>query len=287
MLQEAWEFLKQGVKSFVQDDALSRGAAIAFYAVTGFLPALVTAITVLGAVVGHSTIQFYVARALELLMGHEGRVIVDMAAKAAAGNRVGLRAETVGAIVLIVTASGLFSEVQSALNAIWKTSARGTTMMRFLRARLTSLALVIGLGVLLLCSMLATAFVAQWHFRAVIGGSFLVAFVNFLVVLALTAAVFAAIYKVLPDIDLEWSDVVVGAVGTALLYEFGQILIGVYLYSAGAGRAYSIAGGIIIVLLWIYYSAQVFLLGAELTKIYATRRGSRRNTRKGALVYGD
>ncbi len=99
---------------------------------------------------------------------------------------------------------------------------------------------------------------------------------NFLLAFALIALVFAAIYKVLPDTNLEWRDVAVGALGTAFLYELGQVLIGLYLYKAGGTIAYSVASGIIVVLLWIYYSAQVFLLGAEFTKIYATRRGSRR-----------
>ncbi len=97
--------------------------------------------------------------------------------------------------------------------------------------------------------------------------------------------IFAAIYKVLPDIDLDWGDVAVGAMGTAVLYEIGQLVIGVYLHSAGASAAYSAAGGLIVVALWIYYSAQVFLLGAEFTKIYAMRRGSRHeDARKGALA---
>jgi len=287
MFGEMWKFVKQGVLAFVEDDALSRGAAIAFYAVTSLLPALVTALTVLGAVVGRDSIRHYIARSLDILMGREGRVIVDIAVKAAAGNASGVRAEILGVVLLIVTASGLFGEVQSALNAIWRTNAQGITMMRLFRARMISLALVLGLGVLLLCSMLATAFVAQWHLREAIGSSFVVALANFLLVLTLIAGVFAAIYKVLPDVDLEWSDVAVGAVGTALLYELGQMVIGFYLYSTGSSNAYSVAGGIIVVLLWIYYSAQVFLLGAEFTKIYATRRGSLQPAGTLTPKYGD
>jgi membrane protein len=282
-----WDFVKQGFWAFVEDNALSHGASIAFYVVTGFVPALVTGITLLRTVLGHTMIRIYVAEALRLLMGHQGRIILGIAARAASGNSVGIKAELLGAVVLVVTASGAFGEIQSALNAIWKASPEGISLASFLRARLLSLALVIGLGALLLCSMLATAFAAQWRVGEAVGNPLLTAVANYLLAFILISLIFAAIYKLLPDIDLEWRDVAVGAVGTAALYEFGQLLIGLYLHSAGASAAYSAAGGLIVVLLWIYYSAQVFLLGAEFTKIYATRRGSRRRTEQKIAAYCD
>jgi membrane protein len=275
MLVGTWKIVKQGVIAFIEDDALSRGAAIAFYAVTGFLPALVTVFTIMRALFGHEMIRFYAARALEILLGREGQVVLDMAAKAASGRTLDLRAELVGAAVLVVTASGAFSEVQAALNAIWKTSAADLSLGRFLRARLVSIALVFGLGALLLASMIGTVIATQWVAHTETASPLVAAFVNFLLALVLISPVFAAIYKVLPDTSLEWGDVVVGAIGTACLYELGQVLIGLYLYNTSGGAAYSVAGGFIVVLLWIYYSAQVFLLGAEFTKIYANRRGSR------------
>ncbi|MGH6889681.1 MAG: YihY/virulence factor BrkB family protein [Rhizomicrobium sp.] len=273
-------FLKQGFSAFIEDNALSHGASIAFYVVTGFVPALVIGISLLRTVFGHTMVRGYVVEALHLLMGREGHIILAIAAKAAAGGTLGLKTEIVGAVVLVITASGAFGEIQSALNAIWKASPEGISLGSFLRARLLSLALVIGLGALLLGSMIATAVVAQWQFGASLGSPILTALVNILLSFVLISMIFAAIYKLLPDIDLQWSDVAVGAVGTAVLYELGQLLIGLYLHSAGASAAYSAAGGLIVVLLWIYYSAQVFLLGAEFTKIYATRRGSRRLARQ-------
>jgi len=278
---EICRFVKQGLWAFVEDNALSHGASIAFYVVTGFVPALVMGITLLRTLFGHTMIRGYVALALRLLMGREGHIVVDIAAKAASGTTIGVQTEIVGGIVLVVTASGAFGEIQTALNAIWKTSPEGISLASFLRARLLSLALVVGLGALLLCSILVTAVLAQWQLGDSIFNPLLTALVNFFLTFVLISLVFAAIYKVLPDIHLEWGDVAVGAVGTAVLYEFGQLLIGVYLHSAGASAAYSAAGGLIVVLLWIYYSAQVFLLGAEFTKIYATRRGSRQGGREG------
>jgi membrane protein len=276
MLSGTWRIVKQGFFAFIEDDALSRGAAIAFYAVTGFLPALVTLFTIMRAAFGHEMIRSYAARALEILLGREGGVILELAAKAASGRTPDTRTVVVGGVILLVTASGAFSEVQAALNVIWKTNAASLSLSRFLRARLVSIALVFGLCALLLASMLATVFVAQWLARTETASPLIAALVNFLLAFVLIALVFAAIYKVLPDTPLEWRDVAVGAIGTAFLYELGQVLIGLYLYNAGGGIAYSVASGIIVVLLWIYYSAQVFLLGAEFTKIYATRRGSRR-----------
>ncbi|HEY3776793.1 MAG TPA: YihY/virulence factor BrkB family protein [Rhizomicrobium sp.] len=276
----ACRFLKQGFWAFIEDNALSHGASIAFYVVTGFVPALVIGISLLHTVFGHGVMRSYVAEALHLLMGSQGHIILSIAAKAASGGTIGLRTQIIGAVVLVITASGAFGEIQSALNAIWKASPEGISLSSFLRARLLSIALVIGLGALLLGSMLATAFVAQWRVGESIGSPILTAFANFLLTFVLVSMIFAAIYKLLPDISLEWGDVAVGAVGTAILYELGQLVIGLYLHSAGASAAYSAAGGLIVVLLWIYYSAQVFLLGAEFTKIYATLRGSRQQSRQ-------
>lgn len=283
----ACRFLKQGLWAFVEDNALSHGASIAFYVVTGFVPAMVIGISLLRTLFGHTMVRNYVAEALRILMGGQGRIILSIAAKAASGGTIGLRTEIVGAVVLVITASGAFGEIQSALNAIWKASPEGISLASFLRARLLSLALVLGLGALLLGTMLATALIAQWRVGDSIGSPILTGLANILLSFVLVSMIFAAIYKLLPDIDLEWSDVAVGAIGTAILYELGQLLIGLYLHSAGASAAYSAAGGLIVVLLWIYYSAQVFLLGAEFTKIYATMRGSRRQTPQKIPVWCD
>jgi membrane protein len=274
MFAEAWTIARKGIVAFIDDDALSRGAAIAFYAVTGFVPALIVAVALLNAVFGEALIRHVVTRALAVLMGHEGRVVAMIAAKRASGSASGLGAELIGLGILIVTASGAFSEIQSALNGIWKVGASGLSFVAWLRARLISLLLVTSLGALLLVSIVVTAAIAVWaphlHFQAVLSGATL-AVLNFLLSFVLASLLFAAIYKVLPDIALRWSDVIVGAMVTALLYEIGQVLIGAYLESRTTFAGYGATGATIVLLLWIYYSAQVFLLGAELTKVYATR----------------
>lgn len=273
VLDEVWIIARKGVFAFIDDDALSRGAAIAFYAVTGFVPALVLSVALLGAVFGPEVIRGVISHSLHVLVGDEAEALMAIAVKNTAGTPGVTGAEIFGAAVLIVTTSGAFSEIQAALNVIWKVHAPGFTMAGFLRARVTSLILVLAFGMLLLASILVTIAIATWapHLHFELGtASALLPLADFLFSLALATVLFAAIYKILPDIDLKWSDVVVGAFLTALLYELGQLLIGLY-FESRTGFAQGTTGGMIVLLLWIYYSVQVFLLGAEFTKIYATR----------------
>jgi membrane protein len=183
----------------------------------------------------------------------------------------------VGATTLLITASGVFGEMQSALNAIWKAQPQGTTVSRLVRARAASLGLVAALGFLLLVSLVISAILSglSSYISAVLPfGALILQILNFVISFALISVLFAAIYKVLPDAKLSWADVLVGAVVTALLFNVGKFLIGLYLSHSAVASSYGAAGALIIVLLWIYYSAQIFLLGAEFTKIYASRRGT-------------
>ena len=183
-----------------------------------------------------------------------------------------------GAAVLLVTASGVFAEIQAALNAVWRAVPKEVDVTYLLRARLLSIGLVTATGFLLLVSLLvsaATAALEVWAGGLLPGLVPLLRAVNFLVSIVLTAALFAAIYKILPDRRLERRDVIVGAVGTALLFTVGKGLIGWYIGGSGAAESYGAAGAIVVVLLWVYYSAQIFLLGAELTRAWAGLEGSK------------
>jgi membrane protein len=184
----------------------------------------------------------------------------------------------VGGLVLLLTASGVFAEVQSALNAIWRAEPRALSVSYLLRARLLSLGLVATTGFLLLVSLLASAALAAlgaWIDGLLLpGAALLLRGLGFAASFALTAALFAAIYKVLPDRRLAWRDVAVGAVATAFLFAVGKALIGWYIGGSGAAAAYGTAGALVVVLLWVYYSAQVFLLGAEFTRAWAGLRAS-------------
>jgi len=170
--------------------------------------------------------------------------------------------------------------MQSALNVIWREQPKGDTVSRILRSRLASLCLVVVLGFMLLLSLAATAALAvpDAYINAHLPfGKFVLSAVNFGITFVLDGLLFAAIYKTLPDRDLEWHDVLVGAIATAFLFGVGKFLIGMYLRSSSVASTYGAAGGLIALLLWIYYSAQIFLLGAEFTKAYASSAGSQQN----------
>jgi membrane protein len=211
-------------------------------------------------------------------MGPQTADALQNAVASAAGKSSGILATLIGVIALAVTGSGIFGEMQSALNAIWRAKPRGTTVSRLIRARATSLGLVVVLGFLLLVSLVVsaalTAFGDQLNVILPFGTMFLTG-MNFAVSLTLISVLFAAIYKVLPDRHLEWGDVTVGAVVTALLFMIGKSLISWYIGTSAVASSYGAAGALIVLLLWVYYSAQIFLLGAEFTKVFANRHGSK------------
>jgi len=178
-----------------------------------------------------------------------------------------------------VTASGVFGEMQTALNAIWKAKPPGTTVSRLIRARIASLGLVVALGFLLMVSLVVdTGLTAFGNYLDSIlpFGKVVLMVLNVIVSILLISFLFAAIYKVLPDRSLEWGDVAVGAIATGILFTVGKSLIGWYIGTSAVASSFGAAGALIVLLLWVYYSAQIFLLGAEFTKIYANRRGSKR-----------
>jgi membrane protein len=278
MFSEPWIMLKKTVLSFVDDDALSRGAAIAFYTVTSIAPVLLIVVAVAGLAFGRDAAQNAISIQLSGLMGQQTADVLQSAVASAAGKSSGMLATVIGAATLIATASGVFGEMQSALNAIWKAKPQATTVSRLIQARATSLGLVAALGFLLIVSLAVSAGLTAFgnYLDSIVPiGKLILPLLNFTVSLALLAVLFAAIYKVLPDRRLEWRDVVIGAVVTAVLFTIGKTLIGWYLGSSAVASSYGAAGGLIVFLLWVYYSVQVFLLGAEFTKIYANRHGSK------------
>jgi membrane protein len=279
-LSEAWTLLKDAILSFIDDEALSRGAAIAFYTVTSIAPVLLIVIAIAGLAFGRDAAQNAIIAQLSGLMGQQTAEVLQSAVASAAGKSSGIVATIVGIITLIATASGVFGEMQSALNAIWKAKPKGTTVSRLIRARATSLGLVAALGFLLMVSLVVSAALTAFgdQLNSILPlGKLVLSLVNLVVSLVLISVLFAAIYKVLPDRHLEWGDVVVGAIVTAVLFTLGKSLIGWYIGSSAVASSYGAAGALIVLLLWVYYSIQIFLLGAEFTKIYANRHGSRKS----------
>jgi membrane protein len=275
-----WKLPKEAVLSFISDQALSRGAAIAFYTVTSIAPILLIVIAIAGLVFGQEAAQGAIIGQLGGLMGQQTAEVLQTAVASASGKTAGTLATIIGVVMLLATASGVFGEMQSALNAIWKAEPNGTTVSRLIRARAASLGLVATLGFLLVVSLAVSAGLTAFGERlntVLPFGELVAMLLNAVISFVLLSVLFAAIYKVLPDRALEWRDVIVGAVVTALLFIVGKSLIGWYIGSSDVGSAYGAAGSLIVLLFWVYYSVQIFLLGAEFTKAYANRHGSKQD----------
>jgi membrane protein len=273
-----WKIAKDAVVSFINDQALSRGAAIAFYTVTSIAPILLIVIAMAGLVFGRDAAQNAIIGQLGGLMGQQTAEVLQTAVASASDQTSGTVATIIGVLTLLATASGAFGEMQSALNTIWKAKPKGTTVSRLIRARAASLGLVATLGFLLVVSLAVSAALTAFGERlnAVFPfGEAVMMALNAVISFVLLAVLFAAIYKVLPDRHLQWRDVLVGAAITSLMFVIGKSLIGWYLGSGAVGSAYGAAGALLVLLFWVYYSAQIFLLGAEFTKAFANRNASK------------
>jgi membrane protein len=257
MFSTVWRLLKATVSSFIEDEALSRGAAIAFYTVTSIAPILLIVIAIAGLVFGREAAQGAITAQLGGLMGQQAAEVLQSAIANAGKPTSGTLAAIIGVVTLIATASGVFGEMQAALNRIWKAKPEGTTVSRLIRARAASLGLVGALGFLLVVSLVVSAGLTAFgnYLNTILPfGSLILMVLNTIVSVALLSVLFAAIYKVLPDRRLQWRDVIVGALVTAVLFTIGKSLIGWYLGSSAVASSYGAAGGLIILLFWIYYS---------------------------------
>lgn len=269
---EIWKLLKDTIVCFIDDEALSRGAAIAFYVVTSLAPVLLIVIAIAGLAFGRDAAQNALIGELDGLMGHDPAAVLQSAIASASHKTSGIWATIVGVIALLITASGVFGEMQTALNVIWKANPGPTTLSNLIRARAVSLGLVAALGFLLMVSLVVSAALTAFGHElnaALPFGAIILRIANTVVSLVFISILFAAIYKVLPDRPIAWREVIVGAVVTAVLFNVGKSLIGLYLGNSTIASSYGAAGAVIVLLLWIYYSVQIFLLGAEFTKVYA------------------
>ncbi len=280
-MRTAWLLIRESVLGFIDDDALSRGAAISYYTVTSLAPILIIVIAIAGAFFGGDAARGAIQDEFGGLIGKDGAAVLQDIIKHASNPSASTVAGSIGVATLVVTASGTFSEIQSALNAIWRAKPEGTTLGRLVRARLASLGLVATLGFLLLASLVVSAAITgltKTLNSDLPFGSIIAHALSFGVSFLLIALMFGAIYKALPDRSLQWRDVAVGAAATSALFTAGKFLIGLYLGSSSMSSSYGAAGGLIVLFVWVYYTAQIFLLGAEFTKAYASNFGSMRGT---------
>jgi membrane protein len=275
LVTRIWQLAKDTGYGFVEDEALTRGAAIAFYTATSIAPVLLIAIAIAAVVFGQDAAQNAITSQLGGLMGDQAAQLLQTAVANAAQKSSGTVATIVGVVTLVLTASGAFGEMQSALNVIWKAKLTGTTFSRLVKARIISLGLVAALGFLLLVSLVVSAALAAFgnELNAILPfGSSILSAVNLVVSFVLISILFAAIYKFVPDRPSAWRDVILGAMVTTALFTAGKSLIAVYIGRTATVSSYGAAGALLALLLWVYYSAQIFLLGAEFTKAYANSR---------------
>jgi membrane protein len=276
---EAWALIKESVTAWMDDYAPSMGAALAYYTVFSIAPLLIIVISVAGLVFGHDAVQGQIVAQLGGLVGDEGATAIEGLIKSASDPARGILGTIVGVAVLIIGATTVVAELQDALDRVWRVPLedRPSGLMGLLRTRLVAFGLVLGLGFLALVSLILSAGVAA--FGAWFGGMFegwevLLQALNLIISVALSAGLFAMIYKLMPSVPIAWRDVWIGAVVTAVLFEIGKILIGLYIGKSGVTSGFGAAGSIVVLLVWVYCSAQIFLLGAEFTWVYARRHGS-------------
>jgi membrane protein len=273
------------VAAWLSHNASSLGAALAFYTLFSIAPILVIAMAVSGYVFGPSVAETHVLDQMRGLLGDAGAKA--MQSLLASAHQSGLKgfAAAIGVVTLLVGATSVFGELQNTLDYIWKTPQKDSiAWWRILRSRVLSVGLILGVGFLLLVSLITSAALAAlgaWLGTFMVQWSVILPALDLVLSLGLTTVLFAMIYKYVPREDIGWGDVWIGGLVTACLFSVGKLLIGLYLGRSSLSSAYGAAGSIMVLLLWIYYSAQIFLLGAEFTHVYTYAVGSRRRRRKG------
>jgi membrane protein len=274
-----WELIKQTASSWDKINAPRLGAALAFYTLLSVAPILVVSIGIAGMVFGQEEVRGHLAYQVQTLIGAQGGRVVLSLLESASKPGAGFAATAVGFLTLLWGASGVFGELRDSLNAVWGVQTNSASgLMGIIHQRFISFAMVLGIGFLLLVSLVLSAVIAvigkffQDRFTfpetALQFGTMAASFVAITVLFALH-------YKVVPDVHIEWQDVMIGAAVTSLLFSIGKTLIGLYLGKASVGSAYGAAGSVIVFIVWVYYSAQIFFLGAQFTRVYSERHGSR------------
>jgi membrane protein len=271
-----WPLLKETYVEWDRHQVPKLGAGLAYYTVLSLAPLLIVVITVVGMVLGPKAAQGEIIAQIQGLVGPEGAEAIQAVIANANQPKTGIVASLLGLITLFLGASGVFAELHDALNTIWDAPPRpGSGLLSMIRERFLSFGMVLAIGFLLLVSLVVSAGVAAA--ATFMGGvlpvpGFVLQGANLLLSLGVITVLFAMIYRFLPSERVPWRDVWIGAAATAVLFSIGKLLIGMYLGKASVGSAYGAAGSLVVVLVWVYYSAQIFFFGAEFTHVYARAR---------------
>ncbi len=275
------DLFKSAAVGWVEDYAQSMGAALAFYTMFSIAPLLLIVIAIAGIAFGEEAARGEIFYQLDGMLGPQGAAAVQGLIESAGKPRESMLATVFGVVLLFIGATTVFAELQDALDRIWRAPAKAghTALWRLVRARLLSFGMILGIGFLLMVSLAFSAGIAAlsrwWH--PLFGEWETIAqSIDLALGIVLSTVVFALIYKTMPRVRVDWKDVWVGAAVTSLLFVAGKFLIGAYIGRSGISSGYGAAASLIVVLLWVYYSAQIFLFGAEFTWAYCHKFGSRR-----------
>ncbi len=279
-LRHIWDLIRKSLVAWVDDYAPSMGAALAYYTLFSIAPLLMIAIAVAGLAFGQEAARGEIVTQIQGVIGREGAIAVQGLLKSANEPARGIFLTVVGIVTLVIGATTVFAELQSDLDRIWRVPApaKENSIWVLLRTRLLSFGLVLGLGFLLLVSLVVSAAIAafgKWWDRVFEGWEALLQALNFGISFAITTLLFALIYKLMPRARIAWRDVWVGAGVTALLFESGKFLISLYLGKTSVASGFGAAGSLVVLLVWVYFAAQIFLLGAEFTWVYSHEHGSK------------
>jgi membrane protein len=291
MISELYAVIKETARDWLDDKASRLAAALAYYALLSLAPLLAISIAIVGWFFGQEAARGRVAGELAAVVGAHAAEGIQSVVASARSPSAGVLSAVVGAVTLFVGASGVFGELQSSLNTIWEVEPKpGRGLLGALKDRFFSFTMVLGVAFLLLVSLVVSSVlsaVGGAFANALPGGETLWQVVNATFSFSVVTALFAVIFKVVPDAEVRWRDVWLGAMVTAALFTFGKFLLGLYLGKAAVGSAYGAAGSIIALTVWVYYAAQILLFGAEFTQVQARRRGHEITPSKNAVRTAD
>jgi membrane protein len=280
-LREIIPLIRVTVQNWINDRAPRLGAALAFYMALSLAPTLVILLAIGGLLFSANAAESRLVAEIQGLVGQEGAEAIRGIIEGAHRPRSGIVAILLGLVPLFIGATAAVSELKDALNTIWKvpndkTAGTARSMFNIVKERFLSFAVVLGAGLFLLTSLIVNAGIsaAGQYLKPVAPPQALIQTVDWVVFFVVITVLFAFIFKVLPNVSLKWGDVIIGAVLTSFLFTAGKSLLGLYLSRAGFADTYGAAGSLVILLVWVYYSAQVLFFGAEFTRAYACRFGS-------------
>ena len=273
------ELVKETFSESNKDKVSLLAAALAYYTAFSLAPLLIIVIAVAGSVFGEEAAKGEIVGQIQGLVGKDGAQLIETAIENASKPATGTIASIISVVVLLFGASGVFAQLQDALNTIWEVQPKpGLSIINIIRNRFLSFTMVLGVGFLLLVSLIISAALAtaiNFLSHLLPGADFLWQLANFLLGFVVTTLLFGLIYKVLPEVEIAWSDVWIGAAITSLLFSLGRFLLGQYLGNSSFGSTYGAAGSLVVILAWVYYAAQILFIGAEFTEVYAVKYGSR------------